>query len=69
MPRVYMALFNKAPPRISVEAAATIKLLGHWYLEEYFTVIRIGGNEEVDYLPWYVPDRLALREIAFQTVA
>lgn len=68
MPRVYLTLFNEAPPRISHEVAATIRLFGHWYLEEYFTIIRIAGNEEVNYLPWYVPDRLALREIVFQTV-
>ena len=65
MPRVYLALFNEAPLRISPEAATTIKLFRHWFLEEYFTVIRIAGNEEVDYLPWYVPDRLALRENIF----
>lgn len=65
MPQVYLTLFNEAPPRISPEAAITIRLLGHWYLEEYFTIIRIARNEEVDYLPWYMLDRLALREIVF----
>lgn len=32
MPRVYLTLFNEVPPRISQEAAATIRLFGHWYL-------------------------------------
>jgi len=68
MPRVYLTLFNEAPLRISHEAVATIRLFEHWYLEEYFTIIRFVGNEEVDYLPWYMPNRLALREIGFQTV-
>ncbi len=31
-------------------------------------MIRIAGNEEVHFLPWFVPDRLVLREISFQTV-
>ena len=45
-----------------------IKHLGHWFLEDFFTIIRIYGNEEANYLPVYVPDRLALKEIAHQTV-
>lgn len=68
MTRVYLILFVQTPPRISPEAAVTIRLVGHWFLEEYFTVIKIAGNEEADYLPWYVLDRLVLREIAHQTV-
>ena len=62
-----MIIFGQTPARISLEATVKIRLLGHWFLEEYFTIIRIAGNEEVDYLPWYVPDRLVLREIAHQT--
>ena len=65
---MYLTLFGEAPPRISPEAAVTIRLLGHWFLEEYFIVIRIAGNEELDYLLWYVPDRLVFREIGHQTV-
>lgn len=68
MAQVHLILFGQTPPRISLEASLTIRRLGHWYLEEFFTIIRIFGNEEVNYLPWFVPDRLALREIAQQTV-
>lgn len=68
MPRVYTILFGQAPRRISADAALTIKRLGHWFLEDFFTIIRIFGNEEASYLPSYVPDKLALREIAQQTV-
>ena len=66
--RVHAVLFGQVPRRISPEAALTIKHLGHWYLEEFFTIIRIAGKEEISYLPCFVPDRLALREIAQQTV-
>lgn len=68
MPRIYTILFSQTPRRISADAALTIKHLGHWFLEDFFTIIRIYGNEEESYLPGYVPDRLALREIAQQTV-
>lgn len=68
MPGVHFMLFGHVPPKISKEATSTIKRLGHWYLEEFLTIIRIEGNEEASYLPCFVPDRLALREIAQQTV-
>lgn len=68
MPQVFCALNGSLPPRLSGEARNTIQLLGHWYLEEYFTVIRISGNDVVHYLPWFVPDRLVLREISLQMV-
>lgn len=51
MTRVHLTLFGQLPPRISPKAALTIRLLGHWFLEEFFTVVRIAGNEEVHYLP------------------
>ena len=68
MSGVHLVLFGHVPPRITKEAAIAIKQLGHWYLEEFLTIIRIAGNEETSYLPRFVPDRLALREIAQQTV-
>ena len=66
--RVHLVLFGHVPPRISQEAACTIKRLGHWYMEEFLTIIWIAGNEEANYLPCFVLDRFALREIAQQTV-
>lgn len=68
MSGVHFMLFGHVPQRITKEAAVAIKRLGHWYQEEFFTIIRIAGNEEASYLPRFVPDRLALREIAQQTV-
>jgi len=67
-PRVHTVLFGHPPRRISAEAALTIKRLGGWFVEDFFTIIRVYGNEEVSYLPVFVPDRLVIREIAFQTV-
>jgi len=68
MPRVHVVLFGHAPRRISADAALTIKRLGHWFLEDFFTVIPIYGNEETSYLPLFVPDTLVLKEIAHHTV-
>lgn len=68
MPQVHVVLFGNPPRRISADAALTIKRLGSWFLDDFFTVIRIYGNKEASDLPIFVPDRLALKEIAFQTV-
>ena len=39
IPGVHLVLFGHVPPRISQEATCTIKRLGHWYLEDFFTII------------------------------
>jgi len=67
MPQVFQALNGILPSRLSIEARNAIQSPGHWYLEELFTIIRVVGNKVVHYLPWFVPDRLVVREIAFQT--
>jgi len=67
VPHIFQALNGVLPPRLSVVAKNVIQSLGHWYLEELFIVIHVAGNEVVHYLPWFIPDRLVLREVAFQT--
>ena len=42
-------------------------MIGSWFVTEYFTYILVVGNQGVHFLPWHVPDRLFLREIAYQT--
>ena len=68
MPRIYHVLNGSFLPQLSIEVRNTIRTFGHWYLTEFFTIIRIAGNEAVHYLSWFVPDHLTFREVAFQTV-
>jgi len=43
--------------------------IGDWYIERDFTYIRIYGATKAPHLlPKFVPERLVLREIAYQTI-
>jgi hypothetical protein len=43
--------------------------MGHWYLDERETYIRVFKEIEAPHLlPIYVPDRLVLGEICYQTI-
>ena len=42
--------------------------MGHWYVGDSFTYIRVFGINAAHMLPKVVPDRLVLEEISFQTV-
>lgn len=69
MAPLHSLIFNKPAPRLSIEARNTIRSIGDWYIEEFYTYIRILGHTSAPHLlPKYVPDRLVLREIAYQTV-
>jgi hypothetical protein len=66
---IYLFLFNKECPRLSGEAKKVIVKIGHWYLDERETYIRIFGAIGAPHLlPIYVPDRLLLGEICYQTI-
>jgi len=44
--------------------------LGDWFIDEELSYLRIYGCEGSPYiLPRYVPNKLALREIAYQTIS
>jgi hypothetical protein len=46
-----------------------ISKLGHWYLDEHTTYIRVfGATEAPNLLPSHVPDRLIVGEICYQTI-
>jgi hypothetical protein len=46
-----------------------MKDVADWYLGKYYTYIRVYGNTRAPHLlPCYVPDKLLIREIAFQTM-
>jgi hypothetical protein len=67
--RIYFLLFRKECPRLSEEAKKVISKVGHWYLDERETYIRVFGATGAPHLlPIYVPDRLVLGEICYQTI-
>jgi hypothetical protein len=62
-------LFRKECPRLSKEAKGVISKMGHWYLDERETYIRVFRATGAPHLlPIYVPDRLVLGEICYQTI-
>jgi hypothetical protein len=43
--------------------------VGHWYLDEHETYIRVfGATRELPFLPIYVCERLVLGEVCYQTI-
>jgi hypothetical protein len=56
--RVYFIIFKKECPRLSVAAKKMISKVGHWYLDETTTYIRVFGATDAPHLlPAHVPDR------------
>ena len=67
--RIYFLLFREECPRFSEEAKKVISKVGHWYLDERETYIRVFGATGAPHLlPIYVPVRLVLGEIFYQTI-
>jgi hypothetical protein len=66
---IHFLLFKKECPRLSDAAKKVISKVGHWYLDERETYIRVFGVTGAPHLlPIYVPDRLVLGEICYQTI-
>jgi hypothetical protein len=62
-------LFKKECPKVLVVAKKLISKVGHWYLDEHATYIRVFGATRAPHiLPAHVPDRLVIREICYQTI-
>jgi hypothetical protein len=67
--RIHFLLFKKECPRLSDAAKKIISKVGHWYLDERDTYIRVFGATRAPHLlPVYVPDRLVVGEICYQTI-
>jgi hypothetical protein len=63
-------LFNQPAPRFTKEDINAIKEIGDWYIDEDFSYIRIFGCVATPHLlPRYVPNKLVLREITYQTMS
>jgi hypothetical protein len=59
-----------APPSCMTDKAiVVIKRFGDWYLMEHGTYIRIYGMMNPPHLlPRFVPNKLVLQEVAYQTI-
>jgi hypothetical protein len=66
---MHVTIFGNPPPRISDSIAENLSSVADWYVEAEFSYIRVFGASVPPYaLPLFIPDRLACREIARQTV-
>jgi hypothetical protein len=67
--QVYFIIFKKECPRLSVAAKKMISKVGHWYLYETMTYIRVFGATDAPHLlPTRVPYQLFVGEICYQTI-
>jgi hypothetical protein len=55
--QIYFILFKKECPRLSATTKKMISKVGHWYLDEHTTYIRVFGATRAPHLlPAHVPD-------------
>ena len=67
---IHKRLYNQNTPRFSQEDEVYILPVARWFGEETFTYIRVFGSITSPHiLPYYVPDKLMAREIAYQTAS
>jgi hypothetical protein len=66
---IYFIIFKKEFPRLSAAAKKMIAKVGHWYLDEHSTYIRVFGATRAPHLlPTHVPDWLVVGEICYHTI-
>jgi hypothetical protein len=66
---LHVTIFGHPPPRISDSIAVNLSSIADWYVEAEFSYLRVfGASVPPNALPLFIPDRLACREIARQTV-
>jgi hypothetical protein len=66
---LHVTIFGLLPPRISDSIAENLSHIADWYVEEEFSYLRVfGAAVPPSALPLFIPDKLACREIARQTV-
>jgi len=67
--QMYFILFKKECPRLSFAAKKSISKVGHFYLDEHDTYIRVFEATRAPHLlPSHVPYRLVVGEMCYQTV-
>jgi hypothetical protein len=66
---LYEFIFLTTPPCMTDKAIAVIRRIGDWYLMEHDTYIKVYGAMKLPHLlPRFVPDKLVLQEVAYQTI-
>jgi hypothetical protein len=67
MAPLYVMIYNQNPLRLSPKSMQVVKDIGDWYIGKYYTYVRIYGCASAPHLlPKYIPDKLVVREIAYQ---
>ena len=67
--RIHFIILRQDCPRLFVAAKKMISEVGHWYLEEKNTYIKVFGAVSAPHLlPTCVPNRLVLGEKCYQTI-
>jgi hypothetical protein len=68
-PPLYEFIFCAPAPCMTEKALSIIKNIGDWYVMQHGTYIRIYGATKAPHLlPRFVPDKLVLQELAYQTI-
>jgi hypothetical protein len=64
--QIYFIIFKKEFPRLSMEAKKMISKVGHWYLDEHTTYIKVfRATRAPHFFPSHVPYRLIVGEICY----
>jgi hypothetical protein len=67
--RIHFIIFKKECPRLSAAAKKMVAKVGHWYLDEFSTYIRVFGATVAPHiLPAHVPDQLIVGEICYHAI-
>jgi hypothetical protein len=67
--RIHFIVFKKECSRLSATAKKMVAKVGHWYLDEHTTYIKVfGATRATHLLPAHIPDLLIVGEICYQTI-
>jgi len=66
---IHKKVYNTTAPKFSKEAEVDILHVARWFGEKTFTYIKVFGRISSPHvLPYYVPDKLMAKEIAYRTI-
>jgi hypothetical protein len=66
---LHVAIFGHPPPWISDSIVTNLRNITDWYVEAEFSYLRVfGASIPLHAMPLFIPDKLACREVARQTV-
>jgi hypothetical protein len=66
---LHVPIFGNPPPMISDSIVTNLSSIADWYVEEKFSYLRVfGASVPPHAFPLFIPDKLAYREVARQTI-